>query len=245
MRIDLLLQQDAISKDKPAEYEALKKLYSGKFEKNYQKWYSESCALLAQLLPDRLDEFTGYYLANPKRREVTLLNFTLQDWLLGIRASENWRTGKKFFEDLPIASSKFTSQKGILESAERRFESSLFDIQQLLRADLFDSELEAAKELLKHKFLRGSGAIAGVVLEKHLSAVCSAHQIVLKKTHPTISTFNDALKDAAVIDIPTWRFIQHLGDLRNLCDHGKAKEPSEAEIADLIDGTAKITKTVA
>lgn len=245
MQIDLLLQMEPTPDEKPEEREALKKTYSGRFSNEYQKWYSESCALLGQILPDRLPEFVGYYLSDPKRKGITLLTFTIQDWLLGIRASENWSTGKRHFEDLPITSSKFASQIGILESAERRFESSLFDIQQLLRGDLFDSELDAARELLKHKFLRGAGAIAGVVLEKHLAAVCDTHKISLKKAHPTISTFNDALKDSSVIDVPTWRFVQHLGDLRNLCDHGKTREPSEADVSDLIEGASKVSKTIA
>jgi hypothetical protein len=114
----------------------------------------------------------------------------------------------------------------------------------MVRADLFDSELDAAHELAKHGFARGAGAIAGVVLEKHLIAVCDARGVKLKKSHPTISTMNDGLKDATVIDVPTWRFIQHLGDIRNLCDHGKGREPSTQEIDDLIAGVKKISKTV-
>ena len=45
----------------------------------------------------------------------------------------------------------------------------MFDIRQLVQADLFDSELDAADELGKKKFTRAAGALAGVVLERHLS----------------------------------------------------------------------------
>ena len=55
---------------------------------------------------------------------------------------------------------------------------------------------------------------------------------------------NDALKEGGVIDIPQWRFIQRLGDLRNLCDHNKDREPTKDEVAELIDGVDKLTKTV-
>jgi len=57
------------------------------------------------------------------------------------------------------------SEVQISRSAEARSESSLCDIKQLVQVDLFDSELEAARELLKHKFVRAAGAIAGVLLE--------------------------------------------------------------------------------
>jgi uncharacterized protein (UPF0332 family) len=66
----------------------------------------------------------------------------------------------------------------------------------------------------------------------------------IKKKNPTISTFNDALKDSNVIDIPQWRFVQRLGDLRNLCDHDGDREPSKEEVTELIDGVEKLTKTV-
>nr|BFD40615.1 hypothetical protein FFPRI1PSEUD_21140 [Pseudomonas sp. FFPRI_1] len=48
-------------------------------------------------------------------------------------------------------------QIAILESIEKRFESSLFDIKQLVLTDLFDSELDVARELLKNKFSRAAG----------------------------------------------------------------------------------------
>jgi len=226
------------------KHKDLKEQVQGRFEKDYQAWYTESCAFLKQILPERLDEFVSLYLSDKKRKDVGMLTYTIQDWLLGNRATINAMTNRKYFDDHSIAGSRFESQREILKSAERRFESSLFNIQQLLRADLFDSELDAATELLKHNFMRGAGAIAGVVLEKHLSSTCDTYKIVIAKKYPTISTFNDALKDGSVIDIPTWRFIQHLGDLRNLCDHGKGSDPTNSQIDELITGVKKITKTV-
>lgn len=100
---------------------------------------------------------------------------------------------------------QYKTQLEILESVQSRFDSSLHDIAQLVRADLFDSELDSARELANSGFLRGAGAIAGVVLEKHLGEVCQNHNVVSRKQHPTISDFNDLLKNASVIDVPVWR----------------------------------------
>jgi len=55
---------------------------------------------------------------------------------------------------------------------------------------------------------------------------------------------NDLLKGAGVLQIPEWRSIQHLADLRNLCDHDKKVEPTLDQIRDLLNGTAKVTKTL-
>jgi len=138
----------------------------------------------------------------------------------------------------------YQMQLSILESIKIRFESSLFDIKQVLQADLFDSELSASRELVKHGFLRGAGAMAGVVLEKHLEQVCLNHQLSVAKKSPTISDLNDLLKNNNVFDTPNWRYIQRLGDLRNLCDHNKKREPTTEELNELIDGVDKVLKTI-
>ena len=120
-----------------------------------------------------------------------------------------------------------------MKAAEKRFDSSLFEIRQLVQADLFDSEIDAARELLKNKFVRAAGAIAGVVLEKHLTQVCEDHGLEIQKKHPALSDLNELLKANSVIDVLQWRFISMLADIRNLCDHNKAKEPTEQQVTDL------------
>jgi hypothetical protein len=114
----------------------------------------------------------------------------------------------------------------------------------MVQADLFDSELDAGRELLKKGFLRAAGVVAGIVLEKHLSQVCDKHGIVVRKQHPTISDLNDLLKNNNIIEVETWRFIQRLGDLRNLCAHNKDREPAKVEVGDLIDRADKAIKTL-
>ena len=227
---------------KESHKEAVKKI-NGAFESEYQRWYTETCAVIKQLVPDRFLEFENLYKGDGKRKKVNAITYTLQDWLNGIRALENY-LGEKPFDDFAIASMRLKTQLAILKSVESRFESSLFDIKQLVQADIFDSELEAARELIKHGFLRGAGAISGVVLEKHLGQVCENHNITTRKKHPTISDFNDLLKNGGVLDTPSWRQIQRLGDIRNLCDHNKDREPTKEEVEELVSGVEKYTKTL-
>jgi hypothetical protein len=86
--------------------------------------------------------------------------------------------------------------------------------------------------------------IADIVLERHLAQMCSNHGLKLTKKAPTIADLNDALKKANVIDTPDWRFIQHLADLRNVCDHNKTTEPSADQANDLIAGLRKLSRTL-
>lgn len=235
---DLIILGDALLEDLSKN-----KYKANSFFSNYQRWYSETCEVIKQLLPNRFAEFERLY-SGEKRKNITGYTYTIQDWLLGIRAPINKLTGKKWFDDFPAMAMRFQNQLLILKSARSRFESSLFDIQQLVRADLFDSEVDIARELLKNGFSRAAGAVAGVVLEEHLKQVCSNHNVKVKKKNPHISDYNEALKGENVIDIPNWRFIQRLGDLRNLCVHKKDREPVKDEVDELIKGVAKITKTL-
>lgn len=210
----------------------------------YQEWYSEALEVVRQLLPNRLFEFERLYKRDPKRKKITGTTYVIEDWLLGTRSGYDHFNSKKYYEDQSIVYMLFQTQLAILESAATRFESSLFDIKKLVQADLFDSEIEIAKELLKKGFVRAAGAVAGVILEKHLSQVCEDHDVTLKKKKPTINDYNDTLKNNSIIEVSVWRSIQLLADLRNLCDHDKKREPKQDEIDNLIQGVNKVIKTI-
>jgi hypothetical protein len=232
-------ETNSITKDEEADTKRI----HGSFEKNYQRWYTEACAVIKQLLTDRLTEFKLLYHGDGKRKQINVATYNIQDWLNGVQAGIN-NFGEKVFNGFAAVLMRFKTQFDILCVARSRFQSSLFNITQLARADIFDSELDAARELLSAGFLRPDGMVADVVLEKHLAEVCVNHDVKLSAQHRTISTLNDTLKNAQVLDVPRWRQVQRLGDLRNLCGHSKDREPTKDEVAELIDGTEKFTKTL-
>ena len=184
------------------------------------------------------------YKGDGRRKEFNASSFTAQDWFMGVRAGTDRFTSKRLFNDLTAVFMRLNTQVGILESVQRRFETSLFDIRQLLQADLVDSELESARELHRNGFLRASGVIAGVVLDAHLSQVCESHGCKTRKKNPAIANYNDLLKNNGVVDVPQWRSMQRLGDIRNLCGHKKEREPTDAEVLELIEGVDKVAKTL-
>jgi hypothetical protein len=198
--------------------------------------------LIRQLLPDRFDDFVRHYEKPKSRKDITFESYRIEDCLQGLTTT---RSHDRSVIASPSAAIPHVEQQvHIIEAVQRRFESSLFDIRQLVQADLFDSELDAARELARSGFLRAAGAVAGVIIEKHLGQVIASHKVATKKKHPTISDFNDLLKNASITDVPEWRRIQRLGDIRNLCDHSKNREPTEEEIGELIEGVDKLMKTL-
>lgn len=210
------------------------------FKMKYQEWYTEAKVLIRQMLPDRYEDFIKAYEVPKARGLIKYDNYVIEDYLRGITQ----KNGVKLVVGLDAVIPVFQQQLNIFKSLERRFESSLFDIEQLVQADLFDSEVEAAKQLSKNKFYRAAGVICGVVIEKHLKQVCIDHSIKITKSKPVINDLNELLKKEGIVDTGTWRNIQRLGDLRNLCSHNGEREPTKEDLDDLINGVDKIIKTV-
>ncbi|MBT9599385.1 MAG: hypothetical protein IV094_25670 [Vitreoscilla sp.] len=248
-RLDLSMQYECVPEEftkvakKQFEKEADKFLEElPVFKDEYQRWYSEALALLKQLLPDRVLDFVRHYEKPKARKAISFENYRIEDYLQGLIVTRGYP--KETVVDTSAAVPQFRQQLAIVKAAKGRFDSSLFEIRQLVQADLLDSEIEAAELLAKHKFFRAAGALAGVVLERHLAQVCADRQLATGKKNPTIGDFSETLKSASAIDLPQWRFIQHLADIRNLCDHSRVPEPTAEQVIDLLAGVKKVTKTI-
>jgi hypothetical protein len=208
----------------------------------YQYWYTKALSVVRQLIPDRLYEFEELYKMK-KRKEIDYTTYTISDYLLGLSIVHHYTKEETLNREVAFLT-KFRQQLAIIQSAHTRLDSILSDVVGIIRAELFDNEIDSAISLTKANYLRAAGTIAGVVLERHLFGVCYNHTITVRKKNPTITTYNDLLKDSRIIDVPTWRFIQRLGDIRNLCTHAKERDPTKEEIDELIKGVKKIVKTL-
>lgn len=206
------------------------------FKVGYQDWYTKALATTETLLPNRVGDFRSLYQME-RRKGVDVETYGIADYLVGLSLVQH--------KSVELVSAKFTQQLQILQSCFAKLDSALLNLRQLVHADFLDSELDEARTLAKSGFLRAAGALAGVALEKHLGLILSIRKIPLRKKEPTIAELNDALKTSDVYDVPTWRFVSRLADIRNLCDHNKQREPSKDEVTELVDGVEKIAKSVA
>src|SRR5437899_2052809 len=80
MNLDLTFRSMEEGKRLESKYEEAAKKIKGNFEKKYQSWYTESHALIKQLLPDRLNEFVDLYRPDAKRKQVDGVTYRIQDW---------------------------------------------------------------------------------------------------------------------------------------------------------------------
>jgi hypothetical protein len=208
------------------------------FHFDYQFWYTKSLKAIESLAPDRYKEFRNYYEIDPKRKYINNETFVIQDFIKFTPTSQ-----------IPDFNAKqrvlicFMNQLTILRSIETRIDSVIANIEGELYAELKDGELVIARQLVKINH-RAAGALVGVVIEGHLQKVAISHNIKVTKKNPTIADLNEPLKSAGVIDMPEWRKISFLADLRNLCSHKKDSEPTKEQVEELIQGADWLTKNI-
>lgn len=228
------------SQIKKLDKDTQEKIKKSTFKDKYNAWYNESLSLIKQLVPERYDDFVSFY-KQPKRKTINFETYSINDYLIGLVVTHGW--GEEVFKPSSIIT-KYEQQFAILKSLKTRFDSSLYEIKELLQSDLFNSELESAKELQKKGFRRAAGAICGVVIERHLSQVCERRGIKVAKKDPSINDYKSLLQANDVIDVSQMRRIELMADIRNKCDHSKKEEPTDDDISEIISGTNKIIKSV-
>lgn len=208
----------------------------------YQTAYTQALRVVEVLAKDRYSEFRALYEIDPKRGSCHSGTYSVQDFTQG-RVAGKGVNGSPLYDHKAVVANRVVSQYAILKSLYSRIDSLLSNMSLHVAMELQDAELKAAEQLMRVS-VRASGALAGVVLERHLQNVAVLRQIVISKKNPTISDLNDPLKEAGAYDLPQWRRIQHLADLRNLCCHQKEREPTKDEARDLISGTQAVIANV-
>jgi len=194
------------------------KLIQRKAIKSYQNWYSGAMILVKEYLPERVTEFTSNY---------EVLSF-LQ--LKRSRITSNKDEPVNEFIDV------FDTQRGILLSIPDVIEVKEMNLRKLISADFVESELDEVEILFKHKYIRCAGALAGVALEKHLVILCQINNVPYDHKD-TINPLATNLYSNNVLDISELKKIEHLGSIRNKCDH--PKDIKKLEVRELIDETKK------
>ncbi len=140
---------------------------------------------------------------------------------------------------------KITQMMGIIGSIPHYLEGRLHDLELEVAQAYVGQELLEAEVLLKAGHVRAAGAIAGVLLERHLKLLCDRHTPPIKYGKDDgISKLNDKLKNEGFYDIAQWRKVQWMSDTRNKCDHAGTVDPRHQDIADLIAEVGKFVSLV-
>lgn len=126
--------------------------------------------------------------------------------------------------------------KAVFLAAREDFEGGyLSSVRALVQAEVFDSELEQAEELLKGGYVTAAAVIAGVVLETALRELCDRSSIAYGK----LDKMNADLAKAGIYNKLVQKRITALADIRNSAAHGKPEEFTEQDVSAMLQDVGR------
>ena len=125
----------------------------------------------------------------------------------------------------------FKRMKAIFTAAMDDYKGGfLTSIRNLVQTEVFDNQLEQARELLSRGHKVASAVAAGVVLETALGDLCSREGL----THSSLDKMNADLAKVGIYPELQQKRITALADIRNSAAQGKSDEFSDADVHNMI-----------
>jgi hypothetical protein len=122
--------------------------------------------------------------------------------------------------------------KAVFLAAKEDFEGGyLSSVRNLVQAEIFDSELDQAKELLSAGYYSAAAVIAGVVLETALRDLCHQRAIPVAK----LDKMNADLAKVGQYNSLVQKRITALAGVRNSAAHGNTNEFSKEDVSSMIN----------
>ncbi|MDD9158406.1 hypothetical protein PVK64_19765 [Aliivibrio sp. S4TY2] len=119
----------------------------------------------------------------------------------------------------------------IFDATKEDYEGGyLNSLKQLVQAEVFESELEQAEELLSSGYKLASAVIAGVVLETALRDICTDNEI----PHGSLNVMNAQLAKQGIYSKLQQKQVTAIADIRNSAAHGKPEQFSEQDVKNMI-----------
>lgn len=131
----------------------------------------------------------------------------------------------------------FRGAVAIFNSAREDYEGGyLFNLQSLVKAEVFDDMLEQAQALLTAGYKDPACVVAGVALETTLKDLCSRSGIA----HAKLDKMNADLAKAGLYNKGMQKQITAWADRRNSAAHGDWSAYTNADVDDMIKGVTRV-----
>lgn len=125
----------------------------------------------------------------------------------------------------------FKRIKAVFLAAREDFEGGyLASVRNLVQAEIAESELDQARELLRSGYVVAAAVVAGVVLETTLRSLCERHSI----PHGKLDKMNADLAKAGQYNALVQKKVTALAAVRNSAAHGKADEFQFSDVESMI-----------
>lgn len=124
--------------------------------------------------------------------------------------------------------------QGILRAAKDDYTSdSIFSLRSLVTAEVLDTMMDQAEELLANGYYGAAAVVLGSYLESGLRSLCRQHGIDVQK--PTMEKMNIELAKAGVYSKLVQKRVTALGEIRNNAAHGYWTNFAAEDVNDFFD----------
>ncbi|WGK61866.1 DUF4145 domain-containing protein [Halopseudomonas sp. SMJS2] len=159
-------------------------------------------------------------------------------WKVKVRSLLSLACGEKsqHFEQYEKAEKPYTMESSfsvaqrlgaVFHAVKEDFEGGYLNaIKNLIQAEVFESELEQAQELLDNGYKLSAAVIAGVVLETALRDLCDQENI----SHGKLDKMNADLARSGKYNKLQQKRITALADIRNNAAHGKPENFTDEDV---------------
>ncbi|MFC1558523.1 HEPN domain-containing protein [candidate division KSB1 bacterium] len=144
---------------------------------------------------------------------------------------DRWNNSNKGRSWIPFYEFQFFNS--VLEAAYNDYCGGyLFDVKDLITADVFDDFLEMAEYLLGESYEDASAVLIGGVLENALRKLCARNDIELPN-NPKLNWMNQELMKKGVYNKLVFKQVTAWADIRNNAAHGNYNEYSKEDVEDM------------
>lgn len=205
--------------------------------KIHQKRFDELASQLAALEASR----TIYYDNDSGQTKGSVDGNALLEWKVKVRnlLSRVCGTDSQHFEQFKENETGFYSSsydillslKAVFVAAKEDFEGGyLSTTRSLVQAEVFDNELEQARELQSNGYIAAAAVVAGVVLETTLRELCDRESL----SHGKLDKMNADLTKSGVYNKLVQKRVTAIAAIRNSAAHGDTAAFSSNDVEDMI-----------
>lgn len=192
----------------------------------YELWYVQAEELVEEYRPSRVDVFTKGF---SDFKSMLFLKVDPEDY-----------TTKSLYSEITDI---FYSQRSTVNSLPAKVEIQKFKAKRQISARMARDEIQRARELFADSFIRSSGVVAAVALERHLLTMCEESDSVTEyKPNHGISRLAQTLYESDVIDKTTWSDLKSLASIRETCAH--PEDPGKEAVRRLINDSEEFIRSL-
>jgi hypothetical protein len=138
-----------------------------------------------------------------------------------------------------VTYSNVVRAQGVLKAAVDDYVGGhLFNLRNLVEAEVFDDFLEQAEHLLSSGYFQAAAVIAGCVLEDGMRKLCVKYAVNVSP-NPKLDQMNSDLAKAGAYNKLVQKRVTALADVRNKAAHGHWTQFARSDVQEMLSGVRR------